>query len=237
MFLLICESGKCPRSQKNRQTFGNLRTDDSPDGGQRKRCIVRITWQGRKRDFGVGGADKVRLKLARQKRDESLAQLKDGLDPVEEKRKAREETQKKKAAQVTFRQAAEAAYKVISPGWKKGSTSPAACAKTINQDCKNLHRMPVAEITEDHVWSVIEPFVARNNLVAAKLALNRIHYILGCAKAHKWRSRDNPASWDIFQFKISARPNGGKRQEDSPDDRMAGDAPRSTQGCAASRTA
>jgi integrase len=178
--------------------------------GDRRRWIVRVTRNGKKRDIGCGALDKVSLAFARRKRDHILAQLRDGLDPVEEKRKTRQESQKKTAL-VTFRQAAEAAYKVISPKWKKGSSSFAGWTKTIIKDCKSLHRMPVSGITEDHVWSVIEPFVERNELVAAKLALNRIHTILACAKSNKWRSGDNPASWDIFQFKIPARQNGAKQ--------------------------
>jgi hypothetical protein len=51
---------------------------------------VRITRAGRNRDIGLGGADKVSLALARKKRDQVLDQLKNGLDPVEEKRPARE---------------------------------------------------------------------------------------------------------------------------------------------------
>jgi hypothetical protein len=63
-----------------------LGVDDSPDGSKRKRWIVRVTCDGRKRDFGVGLADRVSLKLARRKRDLILARLADGLDPVAEKR-------------------------------------------------------------------------------------------------------------------------------------------------------
>jgi integrase len=188
-----------------------LRVDHGADGVKRKRWVCRVTRDRKKRDFGVGSADRVSLKLARERRDAILTQLADGLDPVAEKRTAREARETAKRTAVTFSQAAEAAYKVASPGWKRGSTATATWIRTINKDCRSLHRMPVGEITQDHIWKVIEPFVLRGHLIAARGALGRIEYVLNCATANGWRSGDNPASWSIFQFKIPARANGAKK--------------------------
>jgi hypothetical protein len=63
-----------------------LRVDPPSGGVRRRRWICRVTREGRKRDFGLGGLDGTSVKLARKRRDGILAQLRDGLDPVAEKR-------------------------------------------------------------------------------------------------------------------------------------------------------
>jgi Arm DNA-binding domain len=115
-----------------------LRVDDSPDGGKRRRWIVRVTRDGKKRDFGAGSAERTSLKLARKRRDQILAQLADGLDPVAEKREARQAAATARNSAHTFGEAAEAVFKNREPGWKRGSSTPAAWVKSINVDCKAL---------------------------------------------------------------------------------------------------
>jgi integrase len=183
--------------------------------GDRRRWIVRVTRGGKKRDFGVGGADKVSLKLARQKRDRILAQLADGLDPVAEKREAREaEAQAKaaKAARKTFGEAARAVFRNREPAWKKGSSTSSAWVRNLNKDCKPLLKMPVAEIGVHQIKSVVEPYWERGKFVAGRALLSRIEAVLDYAFAHEWRPEgDNPAAWKRFVHLFPARPNGGKR--------------------------
>jgi integrase len=184
--------------------------------GDRRRWIVRVTRNGRKRDIGCGGADKVSLKLARQKRDAILAQLKDGLDPLAEKREAREKAKDKAAEKAakrhTFGAAANAVFKNRSPGWKSGSTSSAAWTKSINVDCRPLLRKPVADIGVAEVKSVVAPFWKRGQLVAARALLSRIEAVINYATGEEWRTGDNPADWKRFRDLFPSRPNGGRKR-------------------------
>jgi integrase len=194
-----------------------LRVDHSPDGGKRRRWICRVTRDQKKRDFGCGSADRTSLALARKRRDAILAQLADGLDPVEVKREKREaDTTAKKAAH-TFGDAARAVFENRSPGWKKGSSTPGAWVKSINVDCKALLKLPVGEIGVHQVKSVVAPFWDRGNLVAGRGLLSRIELVLAYATAHEWRVGDNPASWSIFQHLFPHRQNGGKRHHPALD--------------------
>ena len=52
--------------------------------------IVRVQKDGRRRDIGLGSADKVSLSLARERAALVRSQMEAGLDPVAERRKARE---------------------------------------------------------------------------------------------------------------------------------------------------
>ena len=69
--------------------------------------MLRYARDGKVTEIGLGGADAVSLKLAREKRDEHLETLDRGLDPREEKRKAAAARLKRK----TF---AEVAKEVIA---------------------------------------------------------------------------------------------------------------------------
>jgi integrase len=187
-----------------------LRVDD---GGKRRRWICRVTRNGRKRDFGCGSAETTSLKLARQKRDQILLQLKDGLDPVEEKAKKREAAATARAARHTFREAAEAVFANRSPGWKRGGSTAAAWIKSINVDMKPIARLSVAEIGVDHVKRVVEPYWSRGKLVAGRALLTRIEAALDYGIAHGWRSDANPAAWKVFKHILPSRPNGKKHHK------------------------
>jgi integrase len=189
-----------------------LRVDDSPDGGRRKRWIVRVTRDGKKRDFGVGAAATTSLAVARKKRDQILLQLADGKDPVAEKREARQVAATAKKTAKTFADAADQVFRNRSPGWKKGSSTPGAWVRSLTRDCKPLLKMPVGEIGVHQVKSVVAPFWTRNKLVAGRALLSRIELVLAFATAHEWRSGDNPASWSIFQHLFPHRANGGKKR-------------------------
>ncbi|MBY4636825.1 tyrosine-type recombinase/integrase [Sphingopyxis sp. XHP0097] len=74
--------------------------------------VVRIQKDGRRRDFGLGGADKVSLKLARERAALLRSQVEAGIDPVAERRKA--------AGIPTFREAAALVHAEHKGGWKNG---------------------------------------------------------------------------------------------------------------------
>jgi integrase len=179
--------------------------------GSRRRWIVRVTRDGRKRDFGVGSADRVSLRLARQKRDEILAQLKDGLDPVAAKRERLAKAKTEALRGHSFREAAEAVMRNREAAWKKGSSSFASWMKYLFRDAKPLHRLPVGEIGVNEVKAVVAPFWARGHHVAARALLSRIELVLAFAIAHEWRTSANVAAWSIFEHIAPARPNGGKK--------------------------
>src|SRR4051794_39440794 len=58
--------------------------------GGSKSWIARLQSNGRRRDYGLGSAKDISLAEAREKAREYRKQLRDGLDPLDAKRKARE---------------------------------------------------------------------------------------------------------------------------------------------------
>ena len=86
---------------------------DRPVGSQKplKRWIQRIVIQGRRRDLGLGSLRDVSLKEARERTAHNRASVRNGNDPLAEKRKALRHVP-------SFKDAAKAVYESVKEGWK-----------------------------------------------------------------------------------------------------------------------
>ena len=80
--------------------------------GGGKSWAVRVQKDGNRRDFGLGSASKVSLKLARERAALVRSQVQAGIDPVAERRKA--------AGIPTFRQAAALVHAEHKASWANG---------------------------------------------------------------------------------------------------------------------
>jgi integrase len=176
--------------------------------GDRRRWICRITRDGRKRDFGCGSLATTSLALAKKRRDAILEQLREGLDPVAEKRERFAKAAAARKATHTFREAAMAVMENREGSWKKGSSSAASWTKYVLRDCKPLHRMPVEAISVDEVKGILLPFWDRGHHTAGRRVLSCIELTLEFAIAHGWRTSANVAEWKTFRHIAPTRPNG-----------------------------
>ena len=155
---------------------------------------------GRKPEMGIGSLDHVSLAQARRKRDAVIAEFRaTGLDPVAEKRKAKEAQAKRK----TFAEAAEAVIEKNRPGWKlslEGNCSTLSqWRRDVTAACKPIAAKGVDEVTVDDIKRVVEPYWRNGRFDSARALIRRIEAIIDYAIAHGWRDRANPAEWKIFQ--------------------------------------
>jgi integrase len=178
--------------------------------GSRRRWLVRVTRNGKKRDFGLGSVKTTSLAYARKKRDLILSQLADGLDPIQAKREAREQAKVKALAGHSFRECATAVMEAREGAWKQGSSSFASWRKSLFVDAKPLHRLPVESITVDDVKRVLQPFWDRGHMTAARRVLTCVELTISYGIAHGWRTAGNPALWSVFRH-IAPHRNGGKK--------------------------
>ena len=168
-------------------------------GGSRSWVMRGPVMNGKRREAGLGSAAKVSLALARKNRDALLEQWRNGIDPVAEKRAAKEAATKRK----TFTEVAEAVIEKNRPGWKVSLEGHCSTLAQWRRDamatCKPISRKFVDEINLTDVRNVIQPYWEREQLDAASSLRKRIEAILDYATAHGWRAGDNPASWKIFK--------------------------------------
>jgi integrase len=160
------------------------------------------------REMGLGAAAAVPLKAARAKRDELRALIDSGLDPLAERQRRQAEQEAKK----TFAEVAMLALAKKVSGWKGGerSTSHAAWVRTIDSEARSLHHRPVDEIAVDEVKRVVAAKWDQGFHDEARMALARIATVFDYARAHGWRSADNPAAWSTFKHIAPDRPKAAK---------------------------
>jgi integrase len=173
---------------------GNLYLDfkDPPS----KNWVLRYTRGGRTRDHGLGAYPAVSLAEARLLRDAGLAKLRNGIDPVEEKRAAKLAARLERAKAMTFKQCAEAFIAAHERGWKNAKHAyqwPATLTAYVYPVFGDL---PVAAVDTALVMKAIEPIWLAKTETASRTR-GRIEKILDWATTAGYRPTDvpNPARW------------------------------------------
>ena len=191
---------------------GNLHLRVGGDG-RSKKWVLRYARDGKVTEIGLGGADRVSLKLARELRDQHLATLSAGFDPREEKRRQAAARLNRK----TFAQAAEGVITARRKKWRANAndgreSSLADWTRSLTVDCKPISARDVGTITTGDITPIVRPFWNDGRETTAVRLLNRIEMVFDYAKAMGWRTADNPATWALFQTILQATgPTGPKR--------------------------
>ena len=147
-----------------------------------------------RRDMGLGAYPEISLGEAREKARELRKQVRDGVDPVEQKKQQRQVLRIQQLKAKTFRECAEI---VIA-----NKTRELKNAKHIAQWGSTLEtyaypiigEQPVSNIGKSEILMVLEPIWHSKNETARRLR-GRLETILDYAKAMDYRQGDNPAAW------------------------------------------
>jgi integrase len=165
----------------------------SPDE-QVRRWVYRFTSpaSGKVTETGLGMVVDVSLADARDRADALRKQIVAGTCPIQVKRQVRAE----KAAQVTFKEAAERWIATHKRAWKGGdaSTTIRAANNLLHRHGKPLAKIAVGQITPDDVQRALQPLWDKSP-EQARTALRMWTRVFDFAKAHNMRTGDNPASW------------------------------------------
>lgn len=183
-----------------------------------KTWVLRVQADGKRRDIGLGTLDVVRQKSktagpgsdapilkrkmltlaeARQKAEILRRAAKDGLDPVKERDRVKEEIP-------TFSKAAKAAHEALKSGWtEKG-------AKTFLTSLENhafptLKDVTVDQITAANVTAVLEPIWVTKPDMARKVR-QRIGMVLNFSHMKGWRATEAPGK--SVKMGLSHQPRG-----------------------------
>ena len=167
-----------------------------PDGGGlflqvdatgSKRWIQRIMFRGRRHDIGLGPVDLVSLAEARKAAKVNKELTRKGVDPLEEKSRAK--------GIPTFAEAAKVVIEIKAKGLKN--------EKHVDQWRNTLatyaepvfgHRR-LNEIDQQDVLRALEPIWVEKTETATRVRA-RIEAILDWATVSKFRTGDNPARWE-----------------------------------------
>lgn len=144
--------------------------------------------------MGLGSFESVSLQKAREKATHCREQLSDGIDPIEQRAKAKQNAALDRANKLTFSQCATAYIEAHQSGWKNAKHA-AQWVNTINTYANpEIGHLPVAEVDTAMVVRVLSPIWLKKTETAQRLR-GRIEAVLGWAATMGHRHGDNPARW------------------------------------------
>lgn len=181
LYLKISKYGA--RSWILRYSTGELRTAKSGE-----QYAVR-------RDIGLGGFPDLGLKEARERAREIKAQIRQGVDPVAERKAAREALRAASAAEMTFAEAARACHRAKASEFRNPKHAAQWLTSLEQYAFPTLGRMSVAEIELPQILRVLEPIWSEKTETANRVR-GRIEAVMTWAAVSGYRSGDNPARWE-----------------------------------------
>jgi integrase len=157
-----------------------------------KRWVFVFQWQGKRAEMGLGTVADVSLAEARDLRDAARRQVRDGVNPVDQRRQDRAAKAEEQAPR-TFGEWAKEIAPAIAP---KAPKAHAAWMRMMTEWVGPLKDRPVADVTTEDVLGALKPYWKTRAESARRMRL-RIEGVLDAAKAKgliadPWA---NPARW------------------------------------------
>lgn len=162
------------------------------DTGSRS-WVFRVLVGSKRRDIGLGSFPEVKLADARRLASDMKEQIKKGIDPVEERKKARAALVEAQAPIMTFKKAAREVHAIIAPTLKNEKYRK-QWIDEVERHCLAIGGLDVGILTNEHILEVLKPIWSTKTATAAKIR-DRLEKILDWAKVRGYRTGDNPAQW------------------------------------------
>jgi hypothetical protein len=155
-----------------------------------------LRWQrdGRERWMGLGSAHDFSLAEARERARKARQQLKDGIDPLTQRRADKAARALEAAKSMTFKQCAEAYIAANRGGWKSARHGQQWLSTLRDFVYPHIGNLPVAAVDTGLVLKCIEP-IWKDRTETASRTRGRIEAVLDWATVRGYRSGDNPARW------------------------------------------
>lgn len=174
--------------------------------------VLRATIGGRRRDMGLGGYPEVTLQEARNAARKARQRIREGGDPIEERREAQRALLAGAAKSLTFKEAAEGYISAHEAGWKNPKHRQQWRNSLATYAYQKIGALSVGQVELPHVLDVLEPIWTAKTETASRLR-GRIELVLDWAGARGHRSGLNPARWRGHLDKLLPRPSKVARTE------------------------
>ena len=147
-----------------------------------------------RRDIGLGSFPEVSLAEARTKAQELKAQIRNGIDPIQQKQEQLQALRIQKLRDRTFRECAQIVIANKSRELKNQKHIAQWSTTLETYIYPILGDRVISSITKVDIAKVLEPIWAEKNETAKRLR-GRLETILDYAKAMEYFEGDNPAEW------------------------------------------
>ena len=161
-----------------------------------KSWVFRWSRDRKSHDMGLGtaGDDDVTLAEARELATDARRRVREGGDPIADRKAARDQKRLEAAKAITFRQCAEAYIKAHQAGWKNPKHAAQWPATLTTYAHPVFGELPVQAVDVGLVMKALEP-IWTTKLETASRVRGRIESILDWAKSRGYREGENPARW------------------------------------------
>ncbi|HEV7291970.1 MAG TPA: integrase arm-type DNA-binding domain-containing protein [Devosia sp.] len=163
---------------------GGLYLSISANGG--KRWVFLFRWNGKPTEMGLGSAQTVPLKQAREFAQAARAVLAAGQNPLEAKRAEKPKLK-------TFGECARDYVDTNKSEWRNAKHI-AQWSSTLETYCAPIWHLPVSQVETEHVLAILKPIWTKKPETASRLR-GRIERVLASAKVRGLRTGENPALW------------------------------------------
>ena len=170
-----------------------LKLQVTPSGA--KSWVLRVKVGDKRREIGLGGFPGVTLAEARELARETRAKVRQGIDPVEERRALQRQLRDEQTRRLTFAQAFERVMANDGPSFSEIHRKQ--WRQSVEQYVlPHIGSMPVDEIEMRHIEALLlaDGFWSDKPTTAQRVR-NRIERILDWATVAGCREGDNPARW------------------------------------------
>jgi integrase len=193
---------------------GSLYLLVKPDGRRTWLFRYRDRLTSKLRDKGLGAAWDVGLPEARERAAEYRRMLRDGNDPIDTGRDAKQAARVEHGKRLTFGQCAERYITAHRSGWRNAKHAE-QWVSTLATHAALLTPMDVAKIDTSLVVRCLDPIWAEKTETATRVR-QRIEAVLGWATVRGLRTGDNPARWRGHLDKLLTQPNAIKNVTHMP---------------------
>lgn len=164
----------------------------TPNGG--KTWILRAAMAGRRAEIGLGGFPTVTLAQARDKAREARDKIERGVDPMAERKAAKEALAAVARKGLTFAEAANKYLDAKLDAYRNEKHRYQWRATLEQLAFPVLGKLPVSAITVQEVLQVLHPIWTDRTETASRLR-GRIESVLSWSTVAGHRTGDNPARW------------------------------------------
>lgn len=170
---------------------------------------------GRLREMGLGPLKDVSLSQARSKASEMRTMLRDGKDPLAERRALRATLKAQAARSMTFDECAARCITAKSGEWKNSKSEKQWKATLATYASPVFGMVPVSEVDLAMVMRALEPIWLEKTVTAAEVR-RRIEAVLSWAATNGFRSELNPARWKGHLEHLLPKPSKVKAERHHP---------------------
>ena len=167
--------------------------------------VLRYQVAGKRRDLGLGSYPSVTLADAREAARAARAKLAQGIDPIEDARRARARLVAEIHTSMTFGEAAKRYIASHEKGWKNAKHAQQWQRSLDMYATPVLGKMPVRDISLAMVLKALEPIWSSKTETATRLR-GRIESVIDWAIARGYRTDSNPARWKGLLDKLLPAP-------------------------------